>query len=165
MTISQERVFKINKVIWTTMLRAIHVRISIPKQYQIMMSSVIGLNLLKLTSFLSIIPKLSQTTLYDNRITKPKVIHAQIPVPKWGKIKWEKFFWKQNGAIRGLQIGIGFRDYKSGQEKLQIGTALRISNRGRDFKSSQRDFKSRQRLQIWGEGDFYSGQRLQTGAE
>ena len=109
--------------------------------------------------------KVVSKTLYDNRITKPKVIHAQIPVPKWGKIKWEKFFWKQNGAIRGLQIGIGFRDYKSGQEKLQIGTALRISNRGRDFKSSQRDFKSRQRLQIWGKGDFYSGQRLQTGAK
>ena len=120
---------------------------------------------IKTNVIFKIIPKLSQTTLYDNRITKPKVIHAQIPVPKWGKIKWEKFFWKQNGVIRGLQIGVGFRDYKSGQEKLQIGTALRISNRGRDFKSSQRDFKSRQRLQIWGKGDFYSGQRLQTGAE
>ena len=29
----------------------------------------------------------------------------------------------QNGTIRGLQIGAGFRDYKSGQEGLQIGTA------------------------------------------
>ena len=26
-----------------------------------------------------------------------------------------------NGAIRGLQIGAGFRDYKLGQEGLQIG--------------------------------------------
>ena len=28
-----------------------------------------------------------------------------------------------NGVIRGLQIGVGFRDYKSGQERLQIGVA------------------------------------------
>ena len=54
----------------------------------------------------------------------------------------------QNGAIRRLQIGAGFRDYKSGQEGLQIGAALEISNRskkitnwGRDFKLGQRDFK------------------------
>ena len=33
------------------------------------------------------------------------------------------FFGLQNGAIRGLQIRAGFRDYKSGQERLQIGTA------------------------------------------
>ena len=29
----------------------------------------------------------------------------------------------QNGAIRRLQIGAGFRDYKSGQNGLQIGAA------------------------------------------
>ena len=29
----------------------------------------------------------------------------------------------QNGATRGLQIGVGFRDYKSGQEGLQTGIA------------------------------------------
>ena len=29
----------------------------------------------------------------------------------------------QNGAIRRLEIGAGFRDYKSGQEGLQIGAA------------------------------------------
>ena len=27
------------------------------------------------------------------------------------------------GAIRGLQIGAGFKDYKSGQKGLQIGVA------------------------------------------
>ena len=36
----------------------------------------------------------------------------------------EKFPGLQNGAIRGLQIGAGFRDHKSGKEGLQIGTAL-----------------------------------------
>ena len=51
-------------------------------------------------------------------------------------------------AIRELQIGAGFMDYKSGQERLQIGVSWEISNwgkkitnRGRDFKSEQRDFK------------------------
>ena len=76
-------------------------------------------------------------------------------------LKWEKrksgktFSGLQNRAIRGLQIGAGFRDYKLGQEGLQIGVALRISNRGkkianrgRDFKSGQRGFQSKQRLQI-----------------
>ena len=29
----------------------------------------------------------------------------------------------KNGAIKGMQIGAGFRDYKSGQEGLQIGEA------------------------------------------
>ena len=52
----------------------------------------------------------------------------------------------QNGALRELQIGAGFRGYKSGKEGLQIGAALGIANRGRDFKSGQRDFKSGQRL-------------------
>ena len=40
--------------------------------------------------------------------------------------------------MRGLQIGAGFRDYKSGKEGLQIAVALGISNRGSDFKSGQR---------------------------
>ena len=60
-----------------------------------------------------------------------------------------------NGAIRRLHIGAGFRDYRSEQERVHIGTALEISNRdkkitnrGWDFKSEQRDFKSEKRLQI-----------------
>ena len=35
--------------------------------------------------------------------------------------KCEKFSGLQNGAMKGLQIGTGFRDYKLGQEGLQIG--------------------------------------------
>ena len=54
----------------------------------------------------------------------------------------------QNGTIRGVQIGAGFRDCKSGEEGLQTGAALGITNRDRDFKSEQRDLKSGQRLQI-----------------
>ena len=49
--------------------------------------------------------------------------------------------------MRGLQIGEGFRDYKSGQERFQIGAkrfqigaeitngVREITNRGRDYKS------------------------------
>ena len=49
-------------------------------------------------------------------------------------------------TIRALQIGAGFRDYKSGQQELEMGIALGISNRGRDFQLGQRDFKSGQKL-------------------
>ena len=38
------------------------------------------------------------------------------------KRKSEKMFsGLQNGAMWKLQIGVGFNDYKSGQERLQIG--------------------------------------------
>ena len=54
-----------------------------------------------------------------------------------------------------LQIGAGFTDYKSEQVGSQIGATLgissrgkKIANRGRDFKSVQRDFKLGQLLQI-----------------
>ena len=73
--------------------------------------------------------------------------------------KWEKFSELRNGTIKRLQIGTGLRDYKSGQEGLQIGAALGISNRGkmitgrgRDFKLGRRDFKLGQRLQIGARG-------------
>ena len=57
--------------------------------------------------------------------------------------------WGKNGAIRGLQIGAGFRDCKSGQEELQIGAALGISNRDKKITNrGDRDFKSGKRLQI-----------------
>ena len=55
---------------------------------------------------------------------------------------WRKFSGLQNEAIRGLQIGEGFRDCKSGQERLQIGAALGISNWGRDYKSEQERFQN-----------------------
>ena len=47
----------------------------------------------------------------------------------------KRFSGLQNGVIRGLQIGVGFRDYKSGQgfqigtKRFQIGTE--ITNRCR----------------------------------
>ena len=39
----------------------------------------------------------------------------------------------QNGVIKRLQMGADFRVYKSGQKRLQIGSALGILNRVRDY--------------------------------
>ena len=95
---------------------------------------------------------MSQTKFHHIRITKSKVIHVQIPVPNWEKTKkWETSSGLQNGAMRGVQIGAGFRGYKSGHKGLQIGAALGISNRGREITNWVRDFKLGQR-------DFKSGQ-------
>ena len=77
-------------------------------------------------------------------MTESKVIHLQIPVPKWKKRKsGKKYFGLQNGAISGLQIG-----------------ARGITNRGSfgDFISGQTDYNS-------GQKEINSGQGLQIGAE
>ena len=58
----------------------------------------------------------------------------------------KKFSESQSGAIRGLKIRTGFRDYKSGQEGLQIGTNLGISNCGKKITKRSRDFKLRQKV-------------------
>ena len=52
---------------------------------------------------------------------------------------WGKKFGLHNGAIRRLYIGAGFRDYRSEQERVQIGAGIsnqskEISNQGRDYK-------------------------------
>ena len=62
----------------------------------------------------------------------------------------------KTGQDEGLQIGAEFRDYKSGQEGLQIGAALgitnwgkMITNRGKWITNWGRDYKSGQEgLQI-----------------
>ena len=94
----------------------------------------LGLNSLKPRSFLGIIQKMSQTKFHQIRITKSKVIYVQIPLPKWNgkkQKKLKKFPRFQNGALRGLHIG-------AGQEGLQIGAALGISNWGKkNCKSGQ----------------------------
>ena len=60
------------------------------------------------------------------------------------------FLGLDNGAIKGWQIGAGFRDYKSGQEGLQIGAASGISNRSKKISDWGRDYKSGQgRLPTW----------------
>ena len=73
----------------------------------------------------------------------------------------KKFPGWQNGAISGLQIRVGFRDYKSGQVELQIGAVLgishrakKITNRGRDFKSWKERFQIGAEITNWEKRDF-----------
>ena len=111
----KRKMFKINKVIWTTKSRVIHVLISISKQYQIIISSLTWVS-----------KQVSYSNIHNHiQITKSEVIHVQIPVLKWEKTKkWVSG--TQNGAIRVLVIGTGFMDYISGQEGVKIGAALGI---------------------------------------
>ena len=91
---SQERVFKIDKVIfsnytktWTPKSTVFHVWISTPIQYQIMMSSVARVKVLFSYHTKGVLK------FHQIRITKSKVIHVEIPGPKWEKTKkWEKPF-------------------------------------------------------------------------
>ena len=115
------------------------------------------LNLLKPWSFLGIIPKASETKFHQVWITKLRVIHVQIPVPKWEKTKkWEKNFWITKRCNKGITNKESFRDFKMGQKDYKSGQG---------FEIGQRDFKSGQRLKIGGKKDFKSGQGLQIGAE
>ena len=119
------------------------------------MSSVARVKFIKTkVIILGIIPKASQTKFHQIRITKSKVIHIQIPVPKWEKTKkWENISGLKNGAIRGLQIGAGFRDYKSEQEQIEAALKIsnwskKITNRGKEISNRGRYYKSGQGLQI-----------------
>ena len=127
----KRKMFKINKVIWATKSRVIHVLISISKQYQIIISSLAWVKLIKTKVVFRYHTKcVSKQVSYSNihyhiQITKSKVIHVQIPVLKWEKTKkWVSG--TQNGAIRVLVIGTGFMDYISRQEGVKIGAALGI---------------------------------------
>ena len=59
--------------------------------------------------------------------------------------KREKFSRLHNGTVRGLQIGAGFRDCKSGKEGLQMRAALGISNRGKEITSRGKEISNRGR--------------------
>ena len=48
----------------------------------------------------------------SNSATKSKVIHIQIPLPKWEKTKkWENVFWVTKRGNKGI-TNRGKRDYK-----------------------------------------------------
>ena len=59
---------------------------------------------------------------------------------------------------QGLQNGAAFRDYKSGQKRLQIGAGSEVTKRGKRIKYWGRDYRT-------GQKDHKSGQRLQIGRE
>ena len=109
MMTSQEKVFEINKAIFKLSYQKfycqsfinierlyskfIHFQISIPKQYQMMMSSVASVKFIKTKFIFSYHTKVSLTKFHQNRITKSIVIHVQIPFPKWKKTKkWGNIF-------------------------------------------------------------------------
>ena len=72
------------------------------------------------------------------------------------KRKSEKIF----RAVRELQIGTGFRDYKSGQEGLQIGAALETSNRGKEITNRGKEISNRGRDYISEQEGFQFGARI-----
>ena len=117
----------------------------------------LGLNLLKLRSFLGIIPKVFPTKFHQIWIAKSKVIHVQIPVPKWEKTrKRENIFWVKKRGNKGI-TNRGKRDYKQRQlQGFQIGTGIQIGENR--FQIGARGISNRDR-------DCKSGQGLQTGAE
>ena len=86
-------------------------------------------------------------------------------MPNWEKRKkWEKIFWGYKTGNKGI-TSRGFRDYKWEQEGSQIGAALGISNRDLKITNRGRDFKSGKEISSQGSSDFKLGQGLQIGAE
>ena len=69
-------------MIWMTKPRVIYAKFQYQNSAKRWCAQWLGLNLLTLRAFLGITPKVSQTKFYQIGITKSKVIHVQIPLPK-----------------------------------------------------------------------------------
>ena len=154
---SQERIFKINKVTFqviqffikvsltnfpqnlTSKSRVIHVRISISKQSQIIMSSVAKVKFIKTKAIFRSHTKGVSDKVLSNQDQKIKSYSCS----KWEKAGKNQY---QNGKnekvgknISGL-LNRAIRGFQFGAKRFQIGAE--ITNR------CERDFKSGQRLQI-----------------
>ena len=90
------------------------------------MSSVATYKFIKTKAIFRYHTKGVTNQFHQSRITKSKVIHVHIAVPKWEKRKSEKNFLR----------------YKTRQKGLQIGAA--ISNRGKEISDWGRYHKSGQ---------------------
>ena len=121
---SQERVLKINKVICTTKSRIIHSQISVSKQYKMMMSSVARVKFIKTKVIFKYHAKSVSNQVLSSSDNKIKSYSCSNFTTKIWKTKIWKFSGLQNGAMRGLKIGAGFRDYKSGQGGFQNGAGI-----------------------------------------
>ena len=107
------------------MSRYIHVPTSIPKQYQMMRSSLATVNFIKIKLIFRYITKGVSNHVSSNSDHKTKSYSCSNSSTKVVKNnKNEKIFWVK-----------------------KCGNKV-IKNRGRDFKLGQRDLKSTQRLQI-----------------
>ena len=125
------------------MTRVIHVRISIPKQYQMMKSSLARVKFIKTKVIFSyhttgVSSQVSSNS--DHKVKSYSCLNSSTKMGKNEKLKNIFWFTKRGnkgitnwGRIQGLYIG-----------------AIRITNRGsfNDFKSGQKDCKSRQGFQI-----------------
>ena len=140
--------FKINKVIWTTKLKVIHVRISIPKLYQMMISSVAKVQFIKTKAIFRYDTKVVSNQVSSNSHHEIKSYSYSNSSTKIAKIeKWEKFFWVTKRGNKGIINRGSLRYFKSGQKYYKPGPGFPIGTKGfpigvRDYKSGKRDFKS-----------------------
>ena len=122
-----------------TQSRVIHVGIPIPRKYKIMMPSVTrGKFITTKFNFTSYTKDISNqvSSNLDHEIKRYSCSNSNNKMGKKRK-SGKKISGLQNGVIKRLQMGAYFRVYKSGQKRLQIGSAVGILNRVRDYKSVQ----------------------------
>ena len=72
---------------WTTKSRVIHVRISIPKQYQMTMSSVARVNFIKTTAIFTYHTRGVSNQISSNSDHEIKSYSCSNSVPKWEKVR------------------------------------------------------------------------------
>ena len=135
MMTSQERCLKNNKVIWTSNSRIIQVRISIPKQYQMIMSSVARVKFIKTKVIFRYHTKAvsNQVSSYsDHEIKSYSCSNSSTKVGK--NEKKGNFFLDYKTGQWG--------NYKSALERLQIEAALGISNQGKEITNRGKGYKS-----------------------
>ena len=89
------RVLKINKVILTTKSRVIHIKISVPKQYQMIISSLARVKFIKIKVIFGYLTKGVSNQVLSNWNHKIKSYSCSNPSTKMGKKtkKLGKLFW------------------------------------------------------------------------
>ena len=145
-----KKVLKINKVTWATKSKVNMSEFFKPKQYQMILSSVARD---KLITFFRYHTK-SSFIIFRLRNQKLFTFSFQYLSGK-KRISGKSFLDSKTGQGGDCKLGqvLGTTNWEKRDYK--IGAASGISNRGkqithwgRDFKSNQRDFKSRERLEI-----------------
>ena len=123
-----------------TKSRVIHVRISKPKQHQMIMSSATRFKFFTNKVIFRYHTKGVSNQVPSNSDLEIKIYSSSNSSSKMGE-SGKNFSPSQNWAIRGLNMGGGFRDYKSRQERLQIMEILGISNRDKKITNRRSDYK------------------------
>ena len=123
-----------------TKSRVIHVPISKPKQHQMIMSSATRFKFFTNKVIFRYHTKGVSNQVPSNSDLEIKIYSSSNSSSKMGE-SGKNFSASQNRAIRGLNMGAGFRDYKSRQERLQIMEILGISNRDKKITNRRSDYK------------------------